>query len=147
VVAALRQALTPHEWARVDVDVPADESLVWPVTVVAKALGNIVRNALQASPEDGRVGLRARREAGGLIRIVVEDHGAGMSAEHLGRAGEPFFTTKPAGRGTGLGLFLARSSIEQLAGAVAISSTPGRGTTVIITLPADVVEMKAVHDS
>ena len=62
-----------------------------------------------------------------------------MSADHLSHAGEPFFTTKPAGDGTGLGLFVARSSIEQLGGSLSLSSTVGQGTTATVILPRDVV--------
>jgi signal transduction histidine kinase len=69
----------------------------------------------------------------------VIDRGTGMTPEHLGRAGEPFFTTKPAGAGTGLGLFVARATIEQLGGSLALASTVGQGTTATIVLPRDVV--------
>jgi two-component system sensor histidine kinase RegB len=62
-----------------------------------------------------------------------------MTPEHLARAGEPFFTTKAPGIGTGLGLFVARSSIEQLGGTFSLTSVPGHGTTAHIVLPLDVV--------
>jgi two-component system sensor histidine kinase RegB len=58
-----------------------------------------------------------------------------MTPEVLARAGEPFFTTKAPGQGTGLGLFIARTLAEQLGGALEIQSHPGRGTTARITLP------------
>ena len=62
-----------------------------------------------------------------------------MSAEHLARAGEPFFTTKAPGMGTGLGLFVTRSSLKQLGGTLTVSSEPGHGTTATVVLPIDVV--------
>ena len=58
-----------------------------------------------------------------------------MSPEVLARVGEPFFTTKEVGQGTGLGLFLTRSVIERLSGSMEIDSTLGQGTTVAIELP------------
>ena len=53
----------------------------------------------------------------------------------LARVGEPFFTTKPAGKGMGLGVFLARAVVERLGGAVTITSAPGTGTSVVFALP------------
>jgi signal transduction histidine kinase len=60
------------------------------------------------------------------------------SAEVLARIGEPFFTTKPPGRGMGLGLFLARAVFESVGGAMAIDSRQGQGTRVTVTVPVDV---------
>jgi CheY-like chemotaxis protein len=65
----------------------------------------------------------------------VQDSGIGMSADVLARASEPFFTTKDTGRGTGLGLAMARGFVEQSGGAMLIDSAPGRGTTVTLWLP------------
>jgi two-component system sensor histidine kinase RegB len=76
---------------------------------------------------------------GGAVRITVVDHGVGMTAEERARAGEPFFTTKPAGAGTGLGLFVARSTVEQLGGQLLLTSEAGHGTRVAMTLPHDVL--------
>jgi two-component system sensor histidine kinase RegB len=114
--------------------------VVWPAGVVAQALTNLLRNALQASDE-GRVEIAAagaRNEE--RLRITITDRGKGMSPEELARAGEPFFTTKPAGAGTGLGLFVARSTIEQLGGELAVSSRLDTGTTVTIVLPRNVLQ-------
>jgi signal transduction histidine kinase len=59
-----------------------------------------------------------------------------MDQETLARAAEPFFSTKPKGEGTGLGLAMARDFAAQAGGAFAIDSEPGRGTTVTLWLPA-----------
>src|SRR4029077_18933884 len=75
--------------------------------------------------------------AGGHIRFEIRDHGAGMPADVLARVGEPFFTTKPPGRGMGLGVFLARAVADRLGGEVTITSTPGTGTSVVFALPLD----------
>jgi len=65
----------------------------------------------------------------------VSDTGTGMDAVTLKRATEPFFTTKPTGQGTGLGLAMASGFAQQSGGALHIESTPGRGTTVRLWLP------------
>ncbi len=62
-----------------------------------------------------------------------------MSPDVLARAGEPFFTTRPAGAGFGLGLFLARTFADQWGGRFELSSTAGVGTTATLDLPAESV--------
>jgi two-component system sensor histidine kinase RegB len=139
VVAAVRARLDLQDRDRLDVDVPLDTSVVWPVQVLARALGNIVQNACHASAPEKHVSLVARLVGGNLVRVEVIDRGTGMAPADLARAGEPFFTTKPPGRGTGLGLFVARSSVEELGGRLVVDSRQGRGTTVTIELPVDVL--------
>ena len=126
----------PGAW-RVDRDGRADGAVVrGPLRGLERALRVLLSNALQASPEGERVRLGSVA-AGGSVVVEVSDRGAGMSAEVLSRAGEPFFTTKEPGEGRGLGLFLARALVEQLGGALRLSSAPGRGTTARIELPAE----------
>ena len=66
--------------------------------------------------------------------LDVIDRGRGMDAAMLERVGEPFFTTKPTGRGMGLGLFLTRTLVESLGGTLQLSSQPGQGTRARIAL-------------
>ena len=106
-----------------------------PPRAVAHALRGIVKNAQDASPADREVVVHARISAE-AVRIEVQDRGSGMPPDVLARAGEPFFTTKPPGRGMGLGLFLTRAVVERLGGELRIESTPGRGTTAVVSLPA-----------
>ena len=147
IVNALRQRLSSSDWDRLDVTMSSPSThVVWPINVVARALGNVVQNALQASGSSERVRLEVRTVGGHQVLMVVTDRGTGMSPEQLARAGEPFFTTKPAGRGTGLGLFVARSSAEQLGGQLQLTSAPAQGTTVTLTLPFDVVGSEASRD-
>ena len=74
------------------------------------------------------------------IELAIRDRGAGMPGEILARIGEPFFTTKPPGRGMGLGLFLARAVFEAVGGSLDIDSVAGAGTCVRVTLPTDVAQ-------
>lgn len=72
---------------------------------------------------------------GNYVRVSVIDDGVGMSSEVLARVTEPFFTTKPQGQGTGLGLAMARGFAEQSGGALTIESVLDQGTTVLLWLP------------
>jgi signal transduction histidine kinase len=101
-----------------------------------RALFNVVANALDAvAGRSGRVDIGAARE-GDRVRICVRDNGVGMSREVLARLFEPYFTTKPQGQGTGLGMVITRKIVEQHGGAVEVESAPGAGTRVTLSLPA-----------
>jgi len=102
------------------------------------ALLNLVLNARDSMPEGGTVTIRAQAvEAKGqnCVAISVTDHGTGMDADTLRRAQEPFFTTKPQGSGTGLGLAQVVEVARQSGGHIEIDSELGTGTTVRIILP------------
>jgi two-component system sensor histidine kinase RegB len=100
---------------------------------LGSALRGLVKNALQAGPEEVVV----RVEGGGLAsaQIVIIDRGAGIDADTLVRVGEPFFTTREPGQGMGLGVFLAATVVDQSGGRLQIDSRAGAGTTVTVTLP------------
>ena len=124
---------------RVDLDLCSEvESAALSVypRALEQALGNVVRNALQASPDRASVTLRARC-VGPVLQLEVADRGAGMAADALARATEPFFTTRPPGEGMGLGLFLARTVAERTGGCLRLRSEPGSGTSVTLELPLD----------
>ncbi|WP_146216963.1 hybrid sensor histidine kinase/response regulator [Falsiroseomonas bella] len=101
---------------------------------------------LAAVPEEVAEGVRhpAGLLPGHYVRLGVADTGSGMDAATLARAAEPFFTTKPAGSGTGLGLAMAKGFAEQSGGGFAIRSAPGAGTTVTLWLPRSVAAADAV---
>jgi nitrogen fixation/metabolism regulation signal transduction histidine kinase len=121
------------ERVRIEVDVPPDlPPLYADRTLVARALVNLLENAIHAMPTGGTLGVRAAVE-GGVIRIAVSDTGAGMDAQALSRVFEPYFSTKAIG--TGLGLPIAKRNIELNGGTIAIESERDRGTTVVVTLP------------
>ena len=108
--------------------------LVTPARSLTQAIRAVIKNAIDASPPDAPIEVELS-DLGARLRIAVRDRGSGMSAEVLGRVGEPFYTTKPPDRGMGLGLFLSRTVVEQLGGELRIDSAPGRGTSVVIDLP------------
>ncbi|MEQ1728653.1 MAG: ATP-binding protein, partial [Vicinamibacterales bacterium] len=106
-------------------------------TLFARALTNIMENALHAMPGGGSLTLRASADdaATASRRIIVEvtDTGIGMDAEALARIFEPYFSTKATG--TGLGLTIARRNVELLGGDIDVRSHRGTGTTVTMRLP------------
>jgi len=101
-------------------------------TLGARALTNLVENALQAMPEGGTLRVTGRRDGPG-VALTFSDSGVGMDAEAVARAFEPYFSTKTAG--SGLGLANAKRNIERCGGSIALASVSGQGTTVTVTLP------------
>ncbi len=112
------------------------------------AVINLCVNARDALPTGGEIVVTASRVSivpsephpsglspGDYTAIKVRDTGSGMDAATLARVGEPFFTTKPPGQGTGLGLSMARGFAVRAGGTLWIESSPGMGTTVTIWLP------------
>ncbi len=99
---------------------------------VTEALLNLVANAIEATPADGRVVMEIA-DRGPTIELVVRDTGKGMSPQVLARLGSPFFTTRA--QGTGLGVLLARSVFTRHGGSLVFESSPGHGTAAIASLP------------
>ena len=99
-----------------------------------QALLNILHNAGLAISSGGTVTITSRCENDCIV-LRIEDDGCGMTPEILARAFEPFFTTRDVGKGTGLGLTVARDIIRSHSGEISLESRPGSGTSVTITLP------------
>ncbi|MCX5720404.1 MAG: ATP-binding protein [Nitrospirae bacterium] len=105
-------------------------------TAISQVLVNIVVNAFHAMPAGGlcRVAAEARHANGTRWLVVsVQDTGIGIKKEELVRVFEPFYTTKSSG--TGLGLAIAYRIMEDHGGTIQVSSTPGNGTTAVLTFP------------
>ncbi len=96
---------------------------------------NILNNAVDAIGTDGRITITTAREDAAHLRIEIADTGCGMSAETLARLFEPFYTTKPVGKGTGLGMSISYGIIKKLGGRIKVSSTEGEGTCFTFVLP------------
>jgi signal transduction histidine kinase/ActR/RegA family two-component response regulator len=149
LLAALQEMLIPVLGAAITLRINSAPDLAW-LNIdrgqLETALVNVVINARDAMAGGGTVTIEAVPDAmaaanpGGLepgnyIRLSVADTGTGMDATRLARAAEPFFTTKPVGKGTGLGLAMARGFAQQSGGDLAIESAPGVGTKVTMWFP------------
>jgi signal transduction histidine kinase len=103
------------------------------------ALLNVVKNAVEHSPPASVVSIRVRRRAR-RAEIDIEDHGEGISAEDLPHIFERFYRAKQSRLrppdGNGLGLSIAQWIVREHGGTLRVTSTPGKGTTVIVSLPA-----------
>jgi PAS domain S-box-containing protein len=129
---------------------------LWPAVAddnqLESAILNLAINARDAMPEGGELVIATRNvhlsdreladsdhaEAGDYVEISVTDTGTGMPAEVLEKVFDPFYTTKPLGQGTGLGLSMIYGFIQQSRGHVVIDSEEGRGTTIRLFLPRHV---------
>jgi PAS domain S-box-containing protein len=122
------------------------------------ALLNLAVNARDAMPTGGTITIGAEIatlaaagedvEAEQHVRLWVRDDGEGMDEDVLGRATEPFFTTKGVGKGTGLGLSMVHGLVEQSGGRFSLKSAPGQGTTVemLLRVAAPAAETQAAAD-
>jgi signal transduction histidine kinase/ActR/RegA family two-component response regulator len=132
----------------VDIAMPPD---LWPVAIDPAefdlALLNIAVNARDAMPEGGHFRVAARNATfvegvpqsaglcGDFVAVSLSDTGTGMAPDVQARAFEPYFTTKGAGAGSGLGLSQVYGFAKQSGGAATLESTPGKGTSVTLFLP------------
>lgn len=130
--------------ARIVVDLVIDDGL--PLVAgfheaLSRTLSNVLLNAVEACPAEGRLTIRVtreQREGGAFVVILVRDTGPGMSASALAQMFDPYVTTKPGG--TGLGLAIARQTMAAHGGDISASSTPGEGTELRLRLPVTRVE-------
>ena len=102
---------------------------------LSNALVCLVMNAADAMRGRGTVTIRSRTDSDEFARIEVADTGSGMTPEVLAHAAEPFFTTKPVGEGSGLGLSMVDGFVRQSGGSMNITSARNQGTTVTLRLP------------
>ena len=151
--AALLGETLPRQ-IRIETDIAPDVgTLVADATQLHQVIVNLCVNARDAMPHGGVLRLvvshvpaggwiRLTGDAGGdAVRIVVEDTGTGIAPEVIDRIFDPFFSTKPTGRGTGLGLSTSLGIVRSHGGRLDVSSTPGQGSRFEVYLPvaSDVV--------
>ena len=152
LVLGLMELVERTMGSAVEVELRLQDS-AWPVLCdpsrFENALLNLAINARDAMPKGGRLTIGTRHvrlfaadlvdqdgaAPGDYVETAVADTGMGMAPDVLAKALEPFFTTKPVGQGTGLGLSQLHGFVRQSAGALRVESVPGQGTTVRFSLP------------
>jgi two-component system NtrC family sensor kinase len=152
LIAGLSDLLNRTLGEKVSIETVASAGL-WQTEVdtaeLESSVINLAINARDAMPDGGKLTIETGNafldedycapfedlEAGQYVMISVTDTGCGMPGEILDKATEPFFTTKPAGEGTGLGLSQVYGFVKQSGGHLRIYSEPGQGTTVRLYLP------------
>ena len=130
-----------RRFSTIDMELNLDSELP-AVRAVGDHVTQIVMNLLvnAADAMEGRQGFKARINVSthvqdGYAVIIVADNGTGMDKSTLGRIFEEFFTTKPPGKGSGIGMAVSKSLVESDGGMISVESEPGVGTTVMVRLP------------
>ena len=139
-VAGRARSRAESRGVRLEVEAGAPGTALVDPAQLRQALDNLVRNAVEATPEGGRVTLAARREGGGHA-VEVRDTGRGIEPDHLPRIFDLYFTTKEDG--TGVGLALTQQIVTAHGGTIEVDSRPGAGTTMTVHLPAGAGEERA----
>lgn len=151
VVDALAGLLGPDIDVELELNATSAAAQIDPIGF-EQALTNLVINACDAMPDGGRLTLRTADETieprtapsiripsrlapGPYVRVTVADTGTGIQPDDVARVFDPYFTTKPSGRGTGLGLATTYATITQQGGAISVDSEPGLGTEFEVWLP------------
>ncbi len=108
---------------------------------------NLVNNAMDAIVErhgtsGGVLSITSHITEHGNAEIKISDNGMGISQDNIGKIFSPFFTTKPVGKGTGLGLSVCYGIIKNFGGTMSVESEKGKGTTFVITLPSNGMDIR-----
>jgi two-component system nitrogen regulation sensor histidine kinase NtrY len=131
----LREVLAPYAAAlppgiEIEERYDAAPAILADKKVLARAIVNLVENALQAMPRGGKLRVSSGPGASGEVVLTIEDTGTGLTQEARARLFEPYFSTKSSG--TGLGLAIVRRIVSGHGGSIDVTSTAGRGTTMRI---------------
>ena len=125
-----------HFEEALDPELPAITAVSDHITQVLMNLLFNAADALEEMPADHPAQILVRTQASESEALIeIADNGAGIDAVTLGKVFDEYFTTKPAGKGTGLGLALSRELIEDSGGSLTLESEPGKGATARIRLP------------
>ena len=117
-------------------DVPETSWITADKQRLEQAILNLIKNAIDAMPDGGAISISAEEDnENRLVKIRVRDSGIGMDADTVKHIFDPFFTTKEDGKGSGLGLYVAREIVEEHEGSIKVVSAEGQGTTFLIKLP------------
>jgi len=122
----------------VSVDVPEGSWIIADKQRIEQAILNIIKNAIDAMPDGGKISVSAKEDVlDKTVEIKIRDTGSGIEPHIVKQIFDPFFTTKEEGKGSGLGLFVAREIIEEHEGSIRVVSAEGEGTTFVIRLPVN----------
>ena len=123
--------------------VECDLSLDQPVECFSgtlhQVLMNLLVNAVDAAGEDGSIWIATRRSGENAL-FSVRDSGPGIPAAERARIFFPYYTTKPVGHGTGMGLSISRSIVERHGGTIAVTSPPNQGAEITVEIPLKLKE-------
>jgi len=112
---------------------------------IMQVLVNLIENAVDAMPAGGKVMVRTLKEPAGMVTIRIEDDGTGIPPEDLKKLFTPFFTTKPIGKGTGLGLPIVYGIVKMHRGQIVVRSEVNQGTTFVIQLPIKLLAVNTIN--
>lgn len=101
-----------------------------------QVLVNLINNSIDAINQEGTVSISAVRQNRKFV-FKISDNGCGIPDQDMQKIFDPFFTTKPVGKGTGLGLSVCYGIVEEFGGTILVESRIGKGTTVIVSIPAE----------
>jgi two-component system NtrC family sensor kinase len=119
-----------------DVDIERPLMMDGDAGLLQQVLVNVIINALHASAPGSKIVVNAAK-VGQTIKVLVMDNGQGISEENISRVFSPFFTTKPEGSGTGLGLSVSYGIVKKHGGSISLENRPEGGVCVTIQLPVE----------
>ena len=102
---------------------------------ILQVVFNLLRNAIQAIPGDGRIEIDTRQAGDDSVTLCIQDNGSGIPDKHLKRVFDPFFTTKGPDQGEGLGLYIVRQIVTRYAGVISVENVATGGTRFEIRFP------------
>ena len=137
---ALRVLYNQYKYLKIDIEKHYDDDLPFVegnFANLGQVFINVIKNAIESLPDDtGKIILttRYKRDVNRAL-VEIQDTGKGIPDEHLQNIFNPFFTTKPVGKGTGLGLYISHEIVRRHGGGIRVTSEEGKGTVFSIELP------------
>ncbi len=134
-ITVLLERRTRANNAALNLDIAHDIPPVWlDANELEQVLANLVNNSIDALGDGGAINLSARRVDDYLV-LEVSDDGSGIAPDNVDKIFQPFFTTKPVGQGTGMGLSVVYGIVRGWGGNIEVKSTVGKGTTISMRVP------------